>query len=113
MDREPEPRDLLWEEICTRELEREGQKLGVPTSPVVIAAAMRKLATGQQRYGNSFRERDILSAAREKATDLVAYTLLEAQKRNSTGADGQHYLFQAALYAMMSEYFLRMSKQYE
>ena len=110
---EPEPRDLLWEEICIRELEKEGRKAGVSTASLQISSAMRKLAVGQERYGNSFRNRDILTAAREKAHDLIAYTLLEAQKRNQAGTDGHHYLFKAAVYAMMAEEYLRLSKRYE
>jgi len=110
---EPEPRDRLWEDVIIKELEREGRKMGISTAELQISAAMRKLALGEQRYGNSFRNRDILAAARGKAHDLVAYTLLEAQKRNEAGSDGHHYLFQAALYAMLAEEYLRMSKRYE
>lgn len=110
---EEEPRDTLWEQACLRELVKEGEKLGVTSSSAIINNAAGKLALKHSQYGNSFRNRDILSAARNKAVDLVAYVVLEAQKRNSTGTDGQHYLFEAAKHAMLSEYYLRMSKQYE
>lgn len=109
----PEPRDFHWEQAYTRELQKEGEKLGISTSAAIINRAMKRLTVGGQIHGNSFRNRDILSAARDKAADLVAYTLLEAQKRNSEETNGQHYLFEAAKYAMMAEYYLRMSKQYE
>lgn len=112
MDSE-QPRDLLWEEHCIRELQKQGEVMGASTSAYTIKRAMRRLAEGDQRYGTSFRNRDILSAARKKAADIVAYAILEAQKRNEAGTDGQHYLFQAAIYAMMAEQFLAMSKQYE
>jgi len=112
MDSE-QPRDLLWEEAIVRELQRRGEAMGAETSSLTIRRALRRLNQGDLRFGNSFRKRDILVSAREKAADLVAYTLLEAQKRNEAGTDGHHYLFQAAIYAMMAEQFLAMSKQYE
>jgi hypothetical protein len=111
---EPEtPRDLLWEEAIVKELQKHGESQGASLSSYTLNRARRRLAEGESRYGNSFRNRDILAAARKKAADIVAYSLLEAQKRNEAGTDGHHYLYQACVHAMMVEEFLALSKQYE
>lgn len=103
-------RDALLEGEWFEQLRKEAAALGIPAEPVIRRCHAR-LVIGADRYGDSdFETKRILDEARDEAVDLVNYALLETHKRNAAGGGGHHHLMRAALYAVMADRELQLSR---
>lgn len=87
------------------------RRFGISTGGFVVAVE-RRLALGQELYGNSFLTRDLPKEMLEEAWDVPAYALLETQKRFRGDEDdaAMWHLFEAGVHAAAIDYHARMVK---
>lgn len=99
-----------YEGAWFEELRKEAAALNIPAEPLIRRVHTR-LVVGADTYGEtSWRSKDVIAEARDEAADLVAYALMETFKRNETGDEGHHHLMRAALYAVMADRELQLSR---
>lgn len=106
-------RDLDYEhEFLTEAAKRATSRLNVPTDGFVVCV-QRRLALGEQLYGNSYMLKDDAARAldiAEEAWDLGAYPALEAQVRIKTRTDSDssaYHTFELATLAAAAHYHTR------
>ena len=68
-----------------------------------------RLELGRQRYGDDdFLDKDMVREALDETADVIAYMLLESEKRLAAGDPvGLHDLEQAAIHAAMADVYVR------
>lgn len=102
-------RDPSYEEIWLDNLERRVSALYDEPVRSVLRKVVERLEIGRERYGDTdFLDKDMVAEARDETADVIAYMLLESEKRIAAGEPvGLHDLEQAAIHAAMADVFVR------
>ncbi len=102
-------RDGAYEQSWLDHLERRVAALYDEPIRPLLRTVVSRLEIGRERYGDDdFLDKDMVREALDETADVIAYMLLESEKRIAAGDPaGLTDLEQAAIHAAMADVYVR------